>query len=107
MTTSKNTTKISQLAKKQIAVEIKNGNQEKEFRHLCLMCGEPLIKKDETAYRADENGKKKAIYPIYYGFVQLGDRRTTWWTTDKQQALDQNYLLVGMTSFKEMIGEQL
>lgn len=101
--TSKN--KITQLSKRKIAVEIKNSNQEKEFRHLCLENGEMLVKKDDTAYRV-VNGKRKAIYPIYYAFVQLGERRTTWWTLHKEEILNQDYLITSFVCFKEMVGEQ-
>ena len=90
---------FKRLAIGKIAICIENRNQEKDFIKTCRQFGEPLLRKDATVYE-DVNGKKKPIFPIYYGFTETGCIRVNWYTVNKSTVIDNGYMIMDYKSFK-------
>ena len=95
---------LDKISERRMAVEIIDRHQEKEFSMICRRLGEPIVKKDDTAYRKI-NGRKRAVYPIYYAFFKAGEKRGTWWTNDLAVINAHDFLRIGFDSFKEIIGD--
>lgn len=85
---------ILSLATKKICIEIQNRNQEKDFISFCREQGYIVARKDETAYDMTGN-RRKAIFPIYYGFVfTVGSNVLNFYSTNLSSLAAADYFIV-------------
>ena len=55
---------LDKISERRMAVEIIDRHQEKEFSMICRRLGEPIVKKDDTAYRKINGRREQSIQSI-------------------------------------------
>lgn len=88
---------IQNFAKQKFCIEVMNRKQEKAFIHLCRKNGTQPAWRGKDTFNAD----RKPIFPIYYGFVMVGDSILSGWcSTNQENVVKSGFHKVDLQTFK-------